>query len=248
MRLEDVKLKHLAWVSDNQIRYDRIMVEALGFNKRNPFKRFLFVRYFKKAFKLGQLIAEYDPQGTSYDKEKGKIKIPESIDHIPFIARMELESAISTVSKKSIWEDVAQTIAIVCFFENKVIPFKSESQEFLNFVNEILEQPLIEMLGLFNDILSWADSSRVDWGRRFDEVSSTDPDYIQAGGVLLNRFNVIVTIRNTCNDMNVTYDDAWQLPYVVIQTNELSKATAANIQDRMTKIKEARMKAQRAQK
>lgn len=244
MKIEEVKLKHLEWVSGKEIDFKRIMTEAFGFTKKNPLKRFRFIKYFKQAAELGSAIALLDPKGLEYEAPC-EIKVPDSIDHLSFMARLELESAIHTMSKRHAWEDISNIIGVACYGVNIEGDYSSENEQFGQLTEQILNLSLIKMLGLFNSILKWVEDSQKDWGRRFSEVSVVDPDFIQAGGVMLNRYNVITTIRNTCKDLNVSYDRAWQLSYAVIQTNELSKAATAQIQERMTKIKEARMTSQR---
>lgn len=240
--IQDVKLKHLTWVSGESVDFPTIMRELYSYTGKGVMRVYKFKKIFPEAYKLGLHIANLDP--TTIDPPKNSIiQYPPSIDYIPFIARMELEAAMSDITKKDIGEDIAHTIAIVCYNWNTKNDFDSSSRGFNIFFKKVLNHPILDMLGYFNKVLKDSKESASNWDSRFKEVDNTDPDYIMAGGMVLDRFNVINTIKKVCNDFNVSYKDAWQLPYITVQTNSLSCATSAMVQEKMSKIKENKMRA-----
>jgi hypothetical protein len=135
----------------------------------------------------------------------------------------------------SVSQIMRKKIAIVTASANKTSIKMMESR-----VNNL---PYDQAFGIMNWIKESLHASAIMWEKRFMSVQVEDKDYDTAGGHALNQFNVINTIKNTCTDFNVTYDEAWQMPYSVIQSKSYAKATAAHIQMKMEKLKETRMKA-----
>lgn len=166
--------------------------------------------------------------------EPCNIAIPTSIDNISFQNMMSLQAFNS--KGKTAGEVISEKIAIVCADVNDIS---------INELEKIVyNMPFKSAMGIYNWITKSLETSRNSWEKRFVSVSVPDKDYDQAGGHRMNQFNVINTIKNTCNDFNVTYKEAWQMSYSVLQTNSYSRATSGHIQHEMEKIKHARMVAQ----
>jgi len=241
--LKKIRLKDLENISKEKTDYSIIMKEVVGY--KNPFRlRKIFEKKFKEAHYLISKAKKLSPKECKLNPES-KIKIPEMIDIISFKAMMELQiHASDTTLDTSVY--IAKYIAIATFESNiSNILYDQESLHFQNYVKRILEQPLEDMFALYYHLEKMVDESIETWSRLFFEVEVNNPDYENAGGQRMNKFNVITTIRKVCNDFNVEYDKAWHLPYGIVQTNNLSHATAAYIQNEMRIIKERKYKAKR---
>lgn len=235
--IERVKLKHLPLL-EQDIKHSEIMKEVLGFKK----KRFLvrrFFRAFRQADKLVRELNQLNIEDLEY--KEGRIKKPVSVDHIPFIGRMELESLFESDFPHHM--HVATTIAIVCSKEHMKGGFDSSTNRFDWFRKEILNEPLTDMLALYKKIEGELRDSNKFWGDKFQEVESIDPDMIMAGGQMLSRFNVIELISKSCEAFNVEEKDAWQLSYLKVMSKSLSDATRGKVQEQLSKIKQKKMEA-----
>lgn len=247
--INELKLKHLDLLEEDKINYANFMRDLDGFKK--PFfkwgRRKRFIKSFHKVYNFIEGIKTINPTKVLLNKEC-KILFPDNIDNIPFIGMMSLQTLSNNTRGKKMSELIADTIAIVCFKEEfKNIDFDIDSKEYIDLKTNILNQPFLEMLGLYNHINKMIDASKTKWEGLFQSVSIFDEDYNMAGGYKMNNFNVILTINSICNDFGLTYKEAWQMPYGVTQTNSLAKATKAHIQMELSKIKEAKMRAQRKQ-
>ncbi len=242
--IEKIKLKHLDLFTSDTADHAAIMKEVIGLKGNKINKLIKFRKAFKEANELFHKVSEIDISKTEPPKDYD-IKLPKNIDDIPFIARMELESITTKMDQGDLTDNIASVVAIACFNSNYKIDFNVDLRVFNSFRKEILNRPLIEIIGLFNWIKKDIKRSNELWEKKFREVDPTDPDYIQAGGQMLSRFNVINTIKAICEEFNVSYHKAWHIPYIVVQTNSLANASEAYVQNKMTKIKERRMKQQR---
>ena len=176
------------------------------------------------------------------------VKKPETVDNIPFIAMMELQSLLGKDnSDTGIGELMTLVIAIVCFNSNFDKDFDIDSVDFIKFKEKILDENLLDMFGLYNWIDESIKQTETNWQKLFFEVEVADKDYDSAGGERMGNFNVINTIKSICIDFNLPYSKALQMDYGITQTNSLSKATQSHIQKLMTDIAQARMKQQSKQ-
>lgn len=229
------------------IDLDIIVKEIFGF--KNPWYRWIGSkkRYrvaLTKAVFLVEQARRVDPKDIIWD-EGCPIKRPANIDYIPFRAMMELQSILGSEEDVPMQELFADIITIVCYTSNVNEHYDSECEEFKQFRQQVLDQELFGMIGMYNWINESLLESNQIWTQRFFEVELQDPDYQNSGGDRMNQFNVLSTIKALCNDFNCTYEKAWQLSYSLTQTNSYSKAVASHIQDNMRRLKEARMKASR---
>lgn len=242
-----LKLRHLELLEAENIDYATLMIELNGYKNTWWNKKFIFLKSFAKTFKFIEYVKGLDPSLIERDPNC-KIKCPESIDDITFMAMMELQTLLNTDSEKSLALLMAEAIAISCFSENHKIDFNVDGLEFEDFKNRVFESPAIEMLGISNWINKELKESQQHWSQQFFSVEVIDKDYEQAGGHKMSAFNIINTIKSICSDFNYTEKEAWQVSYSLTQINSLSKATSAYIQNQMSIIKEARMKTNRNKK
>ena len=237
-----ILLKHLDQITAQKPDFAKLMVELLGFKPSIFMRTRLFQRAFLRIYKIVEEAKRIDP-GKCKQNPTSLIKPPNNADELTFAAVMLIQTLNNNEGSTS--DFIGEFLAAACFSANSQKDFNQSSFEYAVFKNRILSQPLADMLGLYNDVTKMLDESQKSWEKRFLEVSSEDADYIDAGGQTLSTFNVICTIRDVCKDFNVDYEKAWLLQYGVVQTNSLQKATASKVQERMSKIKEARFKAQR---
>lgn len=245
--IEQVKFKHLVSIVEEKPDTASIMVDVFGYKNNWIGKKLFFKRKFTESHNLIKELEQMDP--TKIGLQVGcKIKKPNNIDSISFRAMMEIQALLSKQSKQSPIELITELVCIACYSENNNGPYDSNTSRYKLFRKRILQSPMLDILGLYNWIDTALEQSRLTWEERFFSVEVEDKDYEQAGGQRMSQFNVITTISNLCNDFNCTYDEAWQMPYALTQTNSYAKATAAHIQDNMRQIKEEKMKRDRAQK
>ena len=226
--MTDIKVKHLDAIMspEGTTPFELLEIEDSWINR---------VRYKNDFYVLSYNLNEFLETDVSKIKyEYGDIKLPSDIDNIPFQQMMTLQSF--KTKGLGIADIICKKIAIVCSDANKV------NQKSLE--HRVSELPYKEAFGIMNWIRESQKESTIKWEKRFMSVRVDDKDYDLAGGQALDQFNVINTIKNTCNDFNVSYEEAWQMPFSVIQSNSYAKATAAHVQFKMEKIKEARMMAQ----
>lgn len=244
MNRSEIKLKHLELFATEEVDYSKIMREVLSYPDRGIKKYIRFRSYFKKAFELNKEISQIDILELELP-EQTPIVIPKSVDNISFKARMELEVAIGKLDQGNLSERIAEVIAIACFKDNNKVEFDLDSIFFKGFKYIIINEPLSDMVGIFNWIKKQLIISNTRWDNLFRDVDSTDPDFISAGGNLMQRFNVVSTIEDICKSFGLSYDEAWNLSYVVVQMKSLKDASRGLIQKKMTDIKEKRMKQNR---
>ena len=245
--LKKFKLKHLSLLMEEQIDYAGLMVELDDY--KNPVwkRRKAFTKSFKRVYQFIEEVKGIDPKKVMMNIEC-PIRAPFNIDGISFAAMMEIHSTMSNPGKRSTLDLMGDIVAIACYQSCYKNDFDSDCGWFKRFRKIINDSPALDIMGLYNHIDAQIVESQKLWEQLFFEVNVEDNDYIEAGGARMSQFNVINTIKNTCTDFNVSYKGAWQMPYGVIQTNSLSKASASYVQHRMTEIKEARMKWQRKQR
>ena len=196
--------------------------------KKTYIKAKIFINNFKKI----------EPKNISLNPNIS-IKFPSSLDNISFLAMMELQALDTSFS---VYELIKKTLSITCFEANYKANYDSDSYLFKEFHKRISETSAYDVMGLFNHISKIKDKGDKFWQTKFLEVQVIDNDYLEAGGNMLNNYNIINSIKNTCADFNVSEKEAWQMSFGKIQTSSLEKATRAYVQNNMTKIKESRMK------
>lgn len=244
--LPEVKLKHLGKLTQEKLDVQEIMTDVVGYKNHWWMRPFNFMSKFKAAYLVSQAIRSIDLAKLELPKEP-KVKVPKNIDFISFQAMMELQATMSNATEESdVIDVVAQIICIATFSENFDIDYDSDSKEFKNYKEQILNTELINMFGVYNWICKAVEESANMWNERFLSVQILDEDYEQAGGSRMAQFNVITTIKTICSDFNLPFKDAWQMSYNLIQTNSYAKATQNHIKDNMRVLKETKMKAARA--
>jgi hypothetical protein len=243
--VEKLRLKHLDTILGEQQDHASIMMDVLGYKNRWFNRKRVFVKYMRDCLEIVAQAQQIDPTKIEYSEECD-IKKPKSIDSISYRAMLEIQSLTGNSSDKSMGEAITMIIATACYGANHKGDYDSESLLFKSFIHKVKNSPLLEMFGLYNWISDQVKESQDRWDRLFLEVYIEDEDYQLAGGNRMSQFNVINTIKSICQDFNVDYDAAWQMPYAVVQANSLSGATSGYIQTQMSRIKEEKMKRQRA--
>lgn len=243
-----IKLKHLPIIGSDKIEYSEVMTEIVGYKNTWLRRRRRFKEAFKIAYELIEEIRKVDISKVEWT-EDCPIDKPANIDFICFQAMMELQALLEGgIEEDALVDNITKTIAISCFeSSHKGVDYSSDNEAFENFRQHILQQPLIDMFGLYNWIVESINESSKMWSQRFLSVELQDADYDQANGHRMVQFNVIMSIKNICSDFNIPFKEAWLLSYNLVQTNSYSKATSTKIQDDMRILKEARMKATRQQ-
>lgn len=245
-----IRLRDMEIVSQDKIDYSYIVYNIIGYKDR-VIDKILFRQdkklkiAYKRAIKLIKPIRALKPNHMQL-KEGMKTKIPLSIDFISFRAMMELTAVVNQGIVTNLQDLMAHTIAIATYSENHDGDYDSGLETFKEYRESLLDEPLDEMLSIYNWIDKSLQESQVMWERRFLSVDVEDEDYEAVNGAQkMAQFNVINTVKNLCHDFNIEYDKAWQMPYAISQTNSYAKATYSYIQDEMRQLKEQRMKMER---
>lgn len=243
-----LRLKDIENISNEDVDYKIIMREVLGFKNKYFLRKYIFAKKFKEALYLVKEAQGVNPT-LVVRSELTSIKVPYNIDNISFRAMLELRTTLHNYDGVSDFgEHCSKVIAIACYSSNFDDDYNSLCKGFIEFENKILISPIWEMVGIYNWINKQLDESDETWNKRFLSVELEDPDYISAGGNRMDQFNVNTTIKTLCKSYNVTYKEAWQLPYVLSQTNSYSMATYNHIQDQMRIIKENKMRIEKDRK
>lgn len=225
----DIKIKHLDVLITNKSIHPLELLDK----KNNLFNR---IRFKKSLYILNYNYRDFlNTDITKIELRNSNIKIPSHIDNISFKNMIKLNSL--NKENLSLSEIISKTIAIVCYKFNKIK--KSELEKI------ILDTDYKEAMGIFNWINKSLKNSKINWENLFFEVEVIDSDYQNAGADSLNKFSILNTIKGTCSDFNITYKKAWNMPYSIIQTNKLAKATSFYVQNNLQKIKEQKMKRNR---
>lgn len=237
-----LRLKDIENISTENPNYSIIIKEVLGFNNFPIGRKHIFAKKFKEAHLLITEARKIDPTKVLCPEESD-IKKPKNIDNISFRAMMELRSSLGGYNGETDFSlFVSKIIAIATYQENFKEDYNSNCKKFNDFQNLILKNHIWKMIGIYNWIDKAIKESDLEWSKRFMSVEVLDPDYELAGGGRMGQFNVVTTIKNICSDFNCNYDEAWQMSYVLTQTNSYAKATQNHIQDQMRQLKEIRMK------
>lgn len=238
------KLRHLDMLLDGKIDYAIFMVELNGYKNTWWNKRFLFMKSYMETYRFIEHIKQIDPKAIELNREC-EILVPYDLDEISFSAMMELHALKNTDEDLSVAQLMSQLIAISCFSENNAEDFDIDSIAFQQFKQRIQQANALDMIGISNWVDAQLTESSKKWQQLFMDVEVEDKDYQQAGGQMMDKFNIVNTIKALCVDFNIKYAEAWQMSYSLTQINSLSKATSGYVQNQMSIIKEARMKANR---
>ena len=239
-----LRLRDLNNIAREKPDYSIIMKEILGFKNRKIGRRFVFGRMFRMAFHLVKRGQELDLTKCEVNPES-KIKVPNNIDSISFKAMMELQSVMATPNSEDVVSVIAEIITIVTYSVNTGKSYRIDNILHQDFREKVLNQPLEDMMGLYNWIIKSAAESKAMWEERFFSVQVIDEEYEEAGGDRMSQFNVINTIKSLCRDFNCTESEAWQKSYGLSQTNSYAIATSRHIEDNMRQAKELKMKRER---
>ncbi len=244
-----IKLKHLGLISTENVDFKPILFDNYRYNRWKFWKIFELVRFTKQLTLKINEVRQMDFKKVD-EVEGCLIKRPENIDLISFEAMIEIQQFIegADTENENIETLISNVIAMACFSANYSKDFDIEGEDYKNFLKAVLNTDLVQMMGLYQWVTVALNESSEYWNKRFEEVNVEDKDYAQAGGNLLNQFNVLNTIKSTANDFNITYKEALQMSYGMTQANSLSKATASFVQHNMEKIIEARMKREQGKK
>lgn len=241
------KLKHLPELISGRPDYSKIMAEVCGYKNNWIGRKWVFVWKFRQAYRLVKEAQDINPN-TVEENPDCEIKRPNSIDHIPFVAMLDIQSLLSNAGNNdNTTQLIIELIAKSSYSSNCDGDYNSSSDQYKDFRKRVEDMPLADAFGLYNWIDKQLDESVQFWNQKFFGVQVDDQDFELAGGAILNNFNVINTIKSICADFNITEKEAWQVSYSMVQTNSLAKATERFIQDRMRVQKESRMRQQRGQ-
>tara|TARA_R110002050_G_scaffold6310_2_gene26322 strand:+ start:2511 stop:3269 length:759 start_codon:yes stop_codon:yes gene_type:complete len=240
-----IKLKHLGVIGADNVDWAQAMLDIVGYRNNWFSKKYRFVKHFKTVFAMIQDIRKTDVSTVEWTEDCPIVK-PANIDFISFQAMMELQALLDGgLEEENLSDNISKTIAIACFSACMDMDYDSNSEEFKQFQIYVLEQPIVEMFGLYNWITDSITESAKMWSERFLSVEVLDADYEQANGSRMAQFSVILSVKAMCKEFNIPFKDAWQLSYNLVQTNSYANATSGKIQDDMRILKEAKMKQSR---
>ena len=237
-----LKFKHLKYFMEDTPPMD-VMNNVFGFDKMSKLKKILnFKKILNSIAELSKELSYVDFTKIRYT-EYEDIVLPTKIDYISYQARLEIEQLFTILDKDNTkFIEVASTIiAISCYHIKYNKPYKDDSK-LQQLRDDILNYPHTPMLGLYNTIKDGIVESNETWNNDFTKVNNLDPDFISAGGHMLDRFSTVGVIEFVCDRFNVSYHEAWNISYLAVQTSLLRQSTQDFIQNKMTKIKERRMK------
>jgi len=237
-----IKLKHLDVIIADQVDYAFLMTDVLGYSNSIYRKARNFYTNFKSIHDLVEEISSIQHDSVIIN-ESSPIKYPAKIGHLSYVAYLELTDSVARniVEEDSMSSHISHIVAIACYEENKFSRYDSTSKSFLNFKEQLMNQPLLDMIGLYNSVLQKLTADNKLWSKRFFDIEVTDKDAEDGGRGELARFNVITTLTGICNDFNVPEEDAWHISYSLVQENSYRKAYEYKIQDNVREIKEAQI-------
>lgn len=231
-------------MAGSEINYPNIMRDVLGYKNGWWDRRVMFKYKFKKIYDIIQILSSVDISKLS-THEGCKIKAPKSVDSLPYQARIEIDQ-IRLAGSDDIVDLMAQVIALSCFTTNVGVTFNSDSDLFNKWKQSILNQPLIDMVGLYNDLEKSLDQSNNNWNKLFAQVHVDDKDYQAVNGAMfLSRFNLLSTIKKLIKEFRVSYKEAFLMEYRLVMTNNLEDASRGYVGESMRLHKERVFKAQR---
>jgi hypothetical protein len=243
-----LRLKDLPKISEESIDVKGVMSEVVGFKKYWFLRKYIFGIALRKAMTLIKNGRALDASTLTLHDDC-KIKVPKNIESVSFRAMMELQSEIKNANEDSLpFEVMASVISIACYSENVKEFYDSSCNDFKNFRERVLSEPMEHMIGLYNHICKEIDESQKKWKRMFLSVEVENGDMRKAGVDRMQQFSILTTLKNLCSDFNCNYKEAWQISYATSQTNSYAKATYDHIHENLRILKEHKMRAQRKSK
>ena len=94
------RLKHLAELLSPQPDYPKVMTEVCGYNNNWLGRKWVFVWKFRQAYRLIKEYQDVHPRKVE-ENPNCPIKRPKSIDHITFIAMLDIQSLLSNAGEKN---------------------------------------------------------------------------------------------------------------------------------------------------
>lgn len=245
---EKFKLKHLNILTEeDESKRDlaTLMVDILDYKNSFFGKTKWFVKNFLKIKGIVSSINGIDYENISLN-ENSSIKKPNSINDISYLAMLDLQRLINQDSDCDISEHMAKIISIATHDLNRSTKYHEDSSLSNEmFQKVLLEQPMFDMIALYNWILKDLEKTSKDWQKLFMSVEVIDKDLEAVGGSSLSQFNVINTIKSNCEDFNVSEKDAWGVSYNLTMTNNYSKAYVTYLQEQIRIKKESEIEAKR---
>lgn len=239
-----MKLKFLTLLSKETVDYASLLSGHLGLKKVRWYHTLYFIRTFKNISKELEVLRNLEVKKLE-ESPDCFIKRPSSIDNIAYGAMVELQILFQNPGTKEIDELITDSITLSCYESHTKNPFDSDSEDFKLFKSLVSEQDLVHMMGLYNWIDKDINASLAKWNKLFSDVKVFDKDWDDAGGDLMNKFDILNTIRKSCTNFNLSYHEVLKMPYGLIQASSFSDATRYFIQDRIKTAVESRMKAER---
>tara|TARA_R110002167_G_scaffold168010_2_gene365641 strand:+ start:130 stop:879 length:750 start_codon:yes stop_codon:yes gene_type:complete len=244
------KLKHydiLSIAEKDKQDIATLMVDILGY--KNSF--FGKAKWFLKNFmKVRTIVDEINRIGFDYKKlnENSYIKKPASVDHISYEQMLNLQNAVSQKNDLTPAKHIARVIAIATYSDNRETLYKLDSKIYKRYEEDLLKQPLFDMMALYNWILEDLKATSDNWTKVFFSVEVIDKDYQKHAGTHMHQFNVVNTLKNICADFGYTEKEAWQVSYYLVMTNNYEKASSNWIQANIQAEKEAEIERNRKNK
>ena len=238
--INDIKLKHLELVRQEEVDFQTIMVEIFNYQNTWWDKKVAFRYKFKKMYQVINNFRSLDITVINASSDCG-IRFPSNVDSLSFQCRLEVGNIPSKGENPT--EQIIDLIALSCFTTHHGVKFNSDSWLYARFREYVSSLPLLDMLGLHNTLKKQLDTSNESWNKEFKLVEIIDIDYVDAGGpAMLGGFSMLRTIKKMQKDHRVSYEEAFLLPYSLVQSGNLESARANWVQDRMTQIKERNMR------
>lgn len=236
----NVKLKHLHLVTEENLDFPRIMKEVYGYQNTFLDRRLMFKFKFKKIWNEIQALRAIDISTWDNLSNVG-IKYPQNVDNVAFQARIEVD--LVNKNGATIDEIIITTLAALCFESNFNKKYDSDSDDFKLFKLEISNKPLLDAIGLYNFLDKGIKKSNEAWQKQFRMVEVFDKDWDEVNGSqLMQRFGDLNTVKRMIKDFNTDYESALKFPYSLVKFNQLEDSTRSYIQDKLTEIRKRRFK------
>ena len=242
--INDIKLKHLYHIGEDSVGFKELMEDIMGYKNTWIDRRILFRFKFKEIYDIIAELQLFDIDKLEVDKDC-KIKPPGNIDALSYQSRIEIDALREKGSEDKV-SIIAEMIALSCFNEVHKVKFSSNTELFKSWKEHVLNQPLLQMIGLYNYIEKSISASNKDWNEKFLEVNVDDRDYEAVNGhLILGRFNLLNVIKKIMTEFNIGYEEAFLMEYRLVQTNSLEAASKGYVGEQMRIVKERKFKQQR---
>lgn len=232
--------------STNKIDVKQILQEILGTKRLRWYHALKFLKTYKSLSREIERLSQLDPKLVE-ENPNCKIKKPEQIDSISLGAMIELQIMFQNPGERTLQELYLNTLSLSLFESHCQKPFDSNSQEYKEFQQLLLNTDIETIFGLFNWVTSAYDKSIEFWNKQFNQVQVSNADWDQAGGKMMEKFSILNNIKSVCQEFNLSYQQALQIEYGLSQASQLSKATLSFIEDNMRVNMESRMRFERQQ-